>query len=381
MRWKKSYPTQSHKISQIPQIMQDNFDVLEDTIIKEHSGSMTTASVSGMHSVVVTGLVQRDAALPGIMYEGPFTSLSALTPSAGGLAHDTTYGKVRLCSGGVWSVTQSGCVARAWASSGYNSESTLITANEVFDVNPAVQIQYDKNFDAPDEQTFDNFHDGVAMSAFDLSGTFTAPSSGMYIIIVGMTTVGSGVDTASAVCTADARATEAAFSWTTSAVGKSLASVAGLNVSAVNDLAWETPDDEKFNMWPGKRTSYDDIFTYTDTEAISSNLGENATSVAVTIVARARQVGCGCYEACYGEAGGCKACDGTHTCACNKSCYGYHDCTCNGSCYGYSSEGGGGEGGGGEGCGGDSCDSGCGGDGCSGEAGGPGSPGGGEGGY
>ena len=363
MRWKKSYPTQSHKISQIPAIMQDNFDALEDTIILEHSGSMTATSVSGVHTVATTS-VSSDAALPGIMFEGPFTSLSSLTPSAGALAHDTTYGKIRLCSGGVWSVTQSGCVARAWASSGYNAESTLITADYVIGgLNPAVQIAYDKNFDAADEQTFDNFHDGTAMSAFDISGTFTAPSSGMYIMIIGMTTVGSGVEVASAVCTADSQATTVAFAWTPSANGQTLASQAGHNVAHINDTDWTIPDDTDFNMWPGKRTTYEDSFLYSSTEAISSNLGENATSVQVTIVARARQVGCGCHLACYGQAGGCKNCYGTHTCACNKSCYGYSACSCNLTCYGYSAEGCGSEGCGGEGCGGDTCDS-CGGDVC-----------------
>ena len=349
MRWKKSYPTQSHKISQIPSIMQDNFDALEDTIILEHSGSMTATSVSGVHTVATTS-VSPVASLPGIMYEGPFTGLAALTPSAGGMAHDTTYGKIRLYNAG-WIATLSGCVARAWASYGYNAESTLLTANYDFDINPGIQIHYDKNYDAPDEQTFDNFHDGTAMSAFDRSGTFTAPSSGMYLIIAAMTTVGSGVDTASAVCTADARATVAAFAWTPSADGKTLAAEATHTVAHINDTDWHTAVDTDFTMWPGKRTTYEDIFTYTDTEDIPTYLGENATSVQVVVVARARQIGCGCHLECYGEAGGCTNCYGTHTCPCNKSCDGYSACSCNMTCYGYAPTGDISDG-----CGGDVCD-------------------------
>jgi hypothetical protein len=337
MAWNKANPTKSHKISEIPGVTQDNFDALEHTIGLEHSNTLDGA-LSGRHTEMMTWPADPTTAyvptgyLPGVMYEGPWSDISALTEtSAGAIVHDTTYGALRIFNGTNWSGVPSGLSCRAWAMSGYTQQGGSINNMVTADIyssatNPLitpVPIWYDRAWgqDAGFSTTSSDINTGNTYG-----GMYTPRVSGAYLVIACMTLVASGYSPASAEMSAAGKASPT-YGW----IGFSDDSV---TTGANNQKYITGGGGTDFVQWSGvvqhDSGKYHDAYTYLAYPKLK-HLPNEATDIEVRFHLRARQTGCGCNNRSYE-----KRCTSYGTnCDCDRECYGNTDCTCDGQCYGY----------------------------------------------
>ena len=287
MSWRKLYPNSDNAINEIPAILRDNFDAIEDAYDLEHySPSSGSAAVSGEHRL---GLV-------GAIYEGTTAQIAALTsPQDGALAYDTTVGVLIRYNGSAWFRIGANYWSRfrAYASSGTAVTSGASAQTLVFDT---------ENYDTLAEYS-------------TTTGIFTALASGYYLLVAQITMAASGTQTTTAVTSAKGTV---ATTWNVSG--------AASNLLAIDD--YPTANDADFNTTQ----------TCGNTDTFSGTLGAppaGADPIIVSVRFRSRRRGCVCNNACYGEGCTCNnACYG-HTCTCDNVCYGYTACSCDATCYGY----------------------------------------------
>lgn len=276
--WRKEYPKTTTRLSDLPEIHTDNFNVIQSASNYEHH-SMASAdtALSGKHRL---GAV-------GVIFEGTTAEINALssTCGTGAVAYDTTLGVMKYYSGSAWTVlTTNWDRLRA-----YRSTDIAVTADASADILP---------FDTEDYDTLSAYNNAT--------GVFTATVSGYYLITANVCFVASGSQGTTGVEYATAQAV--ASGWTP--------------VGVANN--WQNVDEV---IGAENNADYNITATLSATDGMSGTVVDTLTgssNIAVSINYRAQRSGCVCNNTCYGQ-----------DCSCDITCY-VHSCGCNASCYGYS---------------------------------------------
>jgi len=168
MAWKKEQPTDSLRLSEVPQILRDNLAAIEDWTEVEHYSIDPSASSanSGAH-------------IPGsasVAYEGTTTEIAAISPGASGaVAFNTTTGQWEKHSGTVWQ----NCRQTYWPRARYYfGENTAIalTANKMMFVASAIGVS--KDYDLPTASP----QEPNPVMWLAATSAFASPESGCYMV-------------------------------------------------------------------------------------------------------------------------------------------------------------------------------------------------------
>jgi hypothetical protein len=272
--WQNTKPDVTNKISEIPGLLQQNWDAIEDILNIEHYGPASgTGAASGTHKLGIVSTI----------FKGTTVQIAALTPVSGAMALDTTLGILEEYDGVAWNRIGYNYWSRIRA---YRSTTIVVTAGA-----SAQTLIYDtENYDTLSEYN-------------NTTGLFTASSSGTYLIAAQLTVVASSSILNSGITSATGNV---AVTWTPSGNAN--------NWQNINQ--YPTPDDTKFN------TSH----TSGQTDVVSGTLPAvqvGSTGIAITVAFRSRARGCPCNSTCYGYSG---------SCGCNAACY-QQNCSCNNTCY------------------------------------------------
>lgn len=285
MAWNKSYPTSDTKIRDLPDILSNNFEAIEEALDVEHD--TLTSGTSGHHR----------AGGIGIIFEGTTAAITALSsPPSGALAYDTTIGYLRKYTGSEWVVmTDSHPRMRAYKS----ANSTAASASTQTSTGDYVIF---------DTEDYDE------LSEYDhTTGIFTAAACGLYHIILSVAVCASApILTSSAVATATSDDTPK--EWT-----EIPPQFSNLHYLRIDE--YPTPDDADYitTQASGKQEMFNHY------QEGKTPVPLNASSIQVSVKFRARTQGCICDNTCYEEAG----------CPCDEACYD-HSCTCDNECYEFS---------------------------------------------
>jgi hypothetical protein len=300
--WQKTFPNSEHKIKDIPAVVQDNLDAIEDAYELEHYSPLSMNTTSGAHQLGIVGIVG----------EGTTAELTGSSPLSGALSYDTTVGILRRYDGASWNDIGSNYWSRVRA---YASSGASVTAGA-----SAQTLIYDtEDYDTLNE--YDN-----------ATGIFTAKASGYYIVIAQASMVASGTQTDTGITSATGRL--GTYSWSPSGAAE--------NYQNIDEYPTAIDTDLNVTQTSGS--------TDTFSGALPTLPGDSgATYVSVRFRSRRRGCvcniscygeGCTCNNTCYGESCTCyNTCYGYSACSCNNTCYaqdGYGGCTCNNTCYGYS---------------------------------------------
>jgi hypothetical protein len=289
--WLKNSPTTNNKIKEIPAIIQDNFDAIEDAYELEHYSPASANVVPGAHRLGVIGAIG----------QGTTVELTGSSPLSGALAYDTTRGILRRYNGASWNDIGTSYHSRVRA---YLSSSVPITAST------GGVGGRDIVYDTEDYDTLGEYD--------NTTGIFTAKASGYYVVIAQASLVASGTQLDTAVVSATGRL--GTYTW--------LPSGSSLNYQNIDE--YPTPIDTDFNT----------AQTCGATDTFSGSLPplpDDTGLTYVTVAFRGRRRGCVCNSTCYGGYSACScnnSCYGYTACSCNAQCYGYGACSCNNSCYG-----------------------------------------------
>lgn len=285
MSWINIYPTSDTKIRDLPDILSDNFEAIEDILDVEHD--TLTSGTSGHH---------REGGI-GIIFEGTTAAITALSsPPSGALAYDTTIGYLRKYTGSEWVVmTDSHPRVRAYKS----TNSTAASASTQTSTGDYVVF---------DTEDYDE------LSEYDHStGIFTASSSGLYHILVSVAVCASApILTSNQPATAVADSTPKEWSEVPPQFS---------NLHWVRIDEYPTPDDEDYITTQG--SGQQEMFTHSQSGLNPVPL--NASAIQVSVKYRAKVDGCVCDMTCYEEEG----------CPCYVNCH-QHECTCEDTCYEHS---------------------------------------------
>jgi len=166
MGWDSNRPTIEDKMSDVPSIVQGNFEALQNAMSGEHAGIGDTSSVSGRHC----------SGGSEWLYEGTTASIALLSsPGSGSLAYDTTIGQLKRYWSSSWNPVSSASWSRGrWYLSSNVSLSSINGGSE----------SQGLSFTGKSYDTLSEW--GSA------AGTWTVTADGYYLVIGAVTLNNSG---------------------------------------------------------------------------------------------------------------------------------------------------------------------------------------------